>query len=115
MVDDLVQVMVESGMHVPSNREGWRRMCLYVGSAVAASFSASMFSKSALIQSPLEEPIGLLVRDSDPREYDFVAHITSDGAASNSRALAHSAVALRMTVDHNPWGARISHSQPPGA
>eukprot|EP00892_Ulva_mutabilis_P010617 jgi/Ulvmu1/7928/UM004_0160.1 len=90
MLDEIVDACVSSQMHVPCDLSGWERLRQGIAQAISLSFTASVFQEGGSVQSPLELPVGLLIKDQEPREYDFIATISADGEVTGEIKLPYS-------------------------
>jgi len=78
MLDEIVDACVSSQMHIPCDLSGWERLRQSIAQAISHSFTSG-FGTHGNELSPLELPVGLLIKDQEPREYDFAATVTAAG------------------------------------
>lgn len=93
MLDEIVDACVSSQMHVPCDLSGWERLRQSIAQAISLAFTPSIFITPGAVLSPFESRVALLIKDQEPREYDFTAVITAVGA---SRPPGHMNRAMRI-------------------
>lgn len=87
MLDEIVDACVSSKMHVPCDLSGWERLRQSIAQAISLAFAPSMLETPGIVQSPFDTFVALLIKDQEPREYDFTATITESGAHQPSSSL----------------------------
>jgi hypothetical protein len=81
MLDEYIDAIIVAGMHVACTREAWEGVRRAVGNAMATAFDpAIVYPAGQEVAWPLDQPISLLIRDNEPRGYDFEARVTATGA-----------------------------------
>lgn len=90
MLDEIVDACVSSKMHVPCDLSGWERLRQSIAQAISLAFAPSILETPGIVQSPFDTFVALLIKDQEPREYDFTATITESGEVSGEIRLPYS-------------------------
>lgn len=79
MTEDLLSAFFAQNMVVPTTKQAWEQFRMDIADSAALLFTPTYIDSVESIANPLDLPVSLLVRDMQPREYDFIVNIDSSG------------------------------------
>jgi hypothetical protein len=79
MTEDLLASFFEQNMVVPTTKKAWEQLRMDIADSAALLFTPTYVDSFESIANPLDLPVSLLIRDMQPREYDFMVNIDSHG------------------------------------
>lgn len=79
MTEDLLKAFFAQHMVVPTTKRSWEHFRMDIADSAALLFTPTYLDTAESITNPLELPVSLLVRDMQPREYDFIVNMDSSG------------------------------------
>lgn len=79
MTEDLLNAFFAQDMVVPTTKAAWEQFREDIADSAALLFTPTYVDSLEGVANPLDLPVSLLVRDMQPREYDYIVNIDGSG------------------------------------